>query len=374
MRILYITNGISGPGGLERVLSVKTAYLAEQYGYEVHLVSLNESNQDLFYRFSPQIQFHQINATGNPISFFRRYKKGMQQEVSKIDPDIISVCDDGLKGFLLPRIIKTKAKWIYERHVSKLIEGKDNQPFLKNISTRLKWSLMEFLGKKYSKFVVLTKGNKKEWTTLRNLVVIPNPLSFEPSDTADLDNKVVICVGKICYQKRQDLLVDIWKRIHSVHPDWELQLFGQADLNYLDTTRLLKGVRFHPAERNIESKYLESSIYVMPSRFEGFGMVLIEAMACGVPCVSFDCNYGPGDIIQNGEDGYLVPNGDVEGFEEKLLKLMEDTDKRKAFGKKAKENVQRYAVPNIMKQWDDLFTELMSRDERPKPFEEVVPS
>lgn len=358
MKLLYITNGINGSGGLERVLAVKASYLAEYYDYEVHILCLNDTDKNPFYTFSSKIHFHSINVKGNPIAYLLAYKKGIQNIVNQIQPDIISVCDDGLKGFFLPKIIQTKAKWIYERHVSKLTEKRDSDNFIKKSITSIKWRLMERLAKNYTRFVVLTEGNKKEWSSLNNMIVISNPLSFYPHESSALEKKIVICVGKISYQKGQDLLLKIWENISSNFPSWELHWYGKESLDYLNTNNLPSSIKFFHPEKDIEAKYLESSIYVMPSRFEGFGMVLIEAMACGVPCVSFDCDYGPGDIISNNEDGYLIPNGDLKTFETQLKELMQNEEKRKEFGKRAKENVKRYSVEEVVKEWAELFKTL----------------
>lgn len=359
MKVLYITNGINGSGGLERVLSIKASYFAEQLGYEVHILVLNNTRENPFYDFSPKIKFHSIEVYGNPFTYFKAYKQGIQKVVDEVKPDIISVCDDGLKAFFIPQFLKTNAKLIYERHVSKLIEMKDDFGFVKRLSIRVKWRLMEKLAKKYDRFIVLTEGNKKEWTSLRNMQVISNPLSFYPAHSSSLDQKVVICVGKISYQKGQDLLVKAWEKVHQAHPDWELHLYGKENLSFLDTNNLTHNIKYFPPEKNIEEKYLQSSIYVMPSRFEGFGMVLIEAMACGVPCVSFDCDYGPTDIIVNQEDGIIVSNGNIEDLTNQINKLIEDADLRNKFGQAAKQNVKRFEEQKIVKQWDITFKSLL---------------
>lgn len=363
MRLLYVTNSINGSGGLERVLAVKASYLAENYDYQVSILVLNNGHQNPFYEFSRGISFYSINVGGNPLQYWTLYKNGIQKAVSEIAPDVICVCDDGLKAFFIPIFLKTRAKVIYERHVSKLIEAMDGQSFFKRRLTEGKWILMEALAKKFSTFVVLTNGNKEEWRSLRNLEVIPNPLSFYPDSSSELESKKVICVGKISYQKGQDLLVKAWEIIHDKHPDWSLELYGIANENFLQTDPLkAKNIFYFPAEKNIETKYLQSSIYVMSSRFEGFGMVIIEAMACGVPCVSFDCNYGPSDIIKNGEDGFIVGDRNIHELAEKINLLIENKDLRRALGQKARQNVKRFDRQVVVKQWDNLFKKLL-RDE-----------
>ena len=118
---------------------------------------------------------------------------------------------------------------------------------------------------------------------------------------------------------------------------------------------LFKTVTFFPPVADIQAKYLESSIFVLSSRFEGFGMVLIEAMACGVPCVTFDCPYGPADIVSHQEDGLVLRNDAISAFAQSIIHLIEDDQLRKDFGKAAKQNVRRYLPEVVMPQWDALF-------------------
>jgi len=364
MKLLYITNGLNGSGGLERVLSIKASYFAEKMGYDVHIVCLNDAHQNLFYDFSSKIHLHSISVFGNPFSYIKSYVSGLNKVVSQINPDVILVCDDGLKAFFLPLLLKTKAKMVYERHVSKTISIGKNAGFLKRIFTKFQFFLMNVLAKNYDKFVVLTEENCKEWP-LQNLAVISNPLSFYPHESATLVAKKVIAVGKQSHQKGYDLLLQAWQKVVAQHPDWQLEIYGKKEpLEGLELQASSLGiastVNFFDPVKNIEAKYLESSIYVMSSRYEGFGMVLIEAMACGVPCVSFDCPYGPSDIIADVVDGYLVPNGNSDLLAQKLLLLIEDDALRSKMGKKAKENVKRFLPETICQQWEELFKSLVS--------------
>ena len=115
----------------------------------------------------------------------------------------------------------------------------------------------------------------------------------------------------------------------------------------------------HEPTSEIIAKYQESSIYIMSSRYEGFGMVLLEAMACGIPCVSFDCPYGPSDIIHDGEDGFLVKHLDTTALAERICYLIENPEIRKEMGEKAKRNIKRYSRENVMAQWTELFNHLL---------------
>lgn len=364
MKILYITNQTCGPGGLERVLSIKASYLADHYDYDVHMVTLNQSDTDLFYEFSPKIKYHNIMVSGNPISYFIKYAKGLRRIVKELNPDVIAVCDDGVKGLFVPIVIGKPCPMIYERHVSKNIEIKTEKPSLRSrVFTKIKFRFMDFGASLYNHFIVLTHGNEKEWN-LKNMKVIPNPLSFYPDDQSTLQNKKVIVVGKQSYQKGYDRLLNSWKLVHEQHPDWHIDIYGtinkKSGLNeQLDSLGISASVHFYPPVKNIGEKYREASIYVMSSRYEGFGMVLTEAMAYGVPCVSFDCPHGPSDIISDKENGLLVENGDIKGLAEGMISLIENETSRKMMGQNAREAVKRYLPEKIAANWDDLFTGLI---------------
>lgn len=360
VKLLYITNGINGAGGLERVLSVKASMLADDYGYQVHILCLNDSHQNRFYNFSHQIHFHSIPVKGNLFAYLRSYRKGIRKVVKEVQPDVISVCDDGLKGFFVPSFINTKAKIIYERHASVNLNTGDSA---KGKAIR---QVMLSRVPKFSKFVVLTRSNIKEWNR-PNVIAIPNPLSFTSQTGNRLNQKRIIMVGNHSLNKGTDLALKIWSEIQPEFPDWQLDVYGKIDENQtfvkMSQDMNLKNIHFHSPTGEIQKKYENSSVSILCSRSEGFGMVLIEAMECGVPCVSFDCPSGPGDIIRNGEDGFLIPPDDLKTFEEKLKLLMSDENIRNQMGKKANENVRRFSADQILKKWDDLFNELLNKDQ-----------
>ncbi len=367
MQLLYITNGINGSGGLERVLSVKASELATRFGHKVTIVTLNEFPIAPFYDFSPEVQFESIGVSGNPVRYLRTYLKGLSEVISRVSPDVIIVCDDGLKAFFLPWLLGSKIPVIYERHVSKLIESRQLQTPVQVIATRAKWKLMDLLAGKFTRFVLLTEGTKKEWKHLKNTVVIPNPLPFYPDTASDLTAKKVIAVGKMSYQKGYDLLLQSWQLIHAEFSDWKLEIYGKKDLiSELEQQAVALGIRhavcFSDPVTDIETKYLQSSVYAMSSRYEGFGMVLIEAMACGVPCVSFDCDFGPSEIIADGVDGLLVENGNCEQLAKALGKLMRNESLRRTYGMNARENVRRYSTESVVETWDELLTQVRAYD------------
>lgn len=346
MKLLYITNGISGGGGLERVLSIKASYFAEEFGYDVHIITLNDS-QDTFYPFSPFITIHPIEVSRDWKYLFNYITK-INKVVKEVQPDIISVCDDGLKGLYVPVWIKKgKAKIIYERHASMMLNGVSWQKF---------W--MRIGGYFYDQIVVLTNYNLSEWSS-SNLTVIPNPVSFYPQESSSLDNHQIVCVGSLSYNKGYDLLIDAWSKIASQYPSWSVHIYGKGDASTYQTTIHQLGIQeqitFHNPVQDIESIYQQASMLVLPSRSEGFGMVLIEAMACGVPCIAFDCPCGPRDIINDGENGFLVEPQDTEELANKIQQLIEDKELRIKLGRSAKQTAQQYLIKRIAILWKNLF-------------------
>ena len=148
--------------------------------------------------------------------------------------------------------------------------------------------------------------------------------------------------------------------------DWKLDVYGMGDptpyVKIMDKLSIdPRRCRLNSSIVNVEKEYLKSSILVQPSRTEGFGLVLIEAMACGVPVISFDCENGPRSIITDGVDGFLIPPFDIEAFAEKVVLLMKDGDLRKQMGEEARKSTAKYDIDTVGSQWKQLFDELMKK-------------
>lgn len=354
MKLLYITNGINGIGGLERVLSIKASYFAEELKYDVHIIALNEPETSAFYKFSKQITVHRIMASGNVFSYLKSYIREINQVVMRIQPDIISVCDDGLKGLYVPLWIKKgNAALLYERHASMRLNHSKVQSLL-----------MKLGGLMYDKVVVLTQYNLSEWLG-NNQIVIPNPISFLPQEKATLKEKRIICVGSISHNKGYDLLIEAWNKIALNCPGWKIDIFGRGDFSkyqkMIDDYHLQDSIRFCGPTDQVQQEMLRSSFLVLPSRSEGFGMVLIEAMACGLPCVAFDCPCGPRDIILDGKNGLLVSPENTASLSESLKKIIQDPTLLEKMGIFAPQSVSKYEITSVAQYWQDLFMSLMKK-------------
>jgi glycosyltransferase involved in cell wall biosynthesis len=216
--------------------------------------------------------------------------------------------------------------------------------------------------RRLSCFVVLSEEDNKNWPELNNKVVIPNSLSYFPDFQSTCENKRVIAVGRYTWQKGFDLLLKAWRIVFEKHPDWHLDIYGSGEREEYEQLAKEFGisevVTCHPATNDVYDKYRESSIFAFSSRYEGFGLVLAEAMSTGVPAVSFACPCGPSDIIRDYEDGILVEEGNIQQFAESLCYMIEHNDERKTFGHKARISSQRFGQESIMKKWINLFDEI----------------
>lgn len=360
MKILYIAPKINNAGGVARVLSLKSNYFIQKKNYQVHILTQNKGNTSLFFDFDSRIELHDMSLLGNPIKFLVSYKKALNELVVEINPDVIIVSDNGLKAYLLPYFLKTTIPVILEIHGSKYVQEKKGINKLFNFfSIKIK----ELGIKRYTKVVFLSKESALEWN-YKNPIIIPNPISFSSNGFSNLSSQKVITVARHSYEKGLDRILQIWKKVILKYPDWILEIYGEAVIDLCPVIQkmgLENNVSLNGPVKNISEKYLDSSIYVMTSRSEGFPMVLLEAMACGLPCVAYDCPSGLCAIVEDQKTGFLVEDGNVNFFVEKLERLIEDENLRIQMGKNANESVRKYDIETIMQQWKSLFENLVSQ-------------
>ena len=193
--------------------------------------------------------------------------------------------------------------------------------------------------------------------------VIPNPISFQSLDVSPLNQKRIVSLGRLVAPKGFQLLIKAFACIVNEFPDWEVCIYGSGrDKEYLDSLikklALTKHVFIHPPVKDVQQLMQNASLCVLPSRYEGFGLVLVEAMACGVPCVAFDCECGPSEIIRDGEDGLIAQLDNLDSLAEKMRQLMTDNNLRAQMGKQAKTNMKRYSKDAIMDVWQSYFQEI----------------
>ena len=221
---------------------------------------------------------------------------------------------------------------------------------------------------KTSALVALTNGDAKDWKSIKEAVVIPNLVHLNPYDTvSDCENKHIIFVGRISNQKGIHSLLHIWHGVHQLHKDWILDIYGEKEQCESETflheySLEAENIVVHGPTNNIFKEYLQSSILILTSEYEPFGLVLLEAMSCGLPVVSFDCPYGPRCIIKDGVDGFLISPKDYNDYINKICLLIDNPDLRKKMGMIAKINSQRFSADNIMPKWVDFFRKIVDKN------------
>lgn len=377
-KIVYCIPSLHFPSGMERVLTLKANYFADVLGYKIYIILTDNKDKEPYYKLSPKIKLINLDINFDtkrnvpiykkiPLYFIKqyKYKEKLKKVLFEIRPDITISTLRREMNFL--NSIKDGSKKIGEIHFSRThyrnMESNGKENVLKRLISKLWMHQLVRELKKLSMFVTLSSEDNDRWGEIKNRTYIYNPLSFFPNKTSDCNKKQVIAVGRYTYQKGFDMLIESWKYVKEKHPDWVLKIYGGGErksyIELRDRYGLEENVFLEPSTDNIIDKYCESSIFVLSSRFEGFGMVITEAMACGLPAVSFTCPSGPKDIIKDGEDGLWVENGNIKEMAEKISFLIENDKLRKEMGRKARINVERFKIENIAKQWEDLFNKVL---------------
>lgn len=377
MKIIYCIPSCYGFGGMERVLSIKANYLADIMGYDISIITTNQKEHKNHYDFSRKIHFYDLDINYDELQDVpiykkiiktkekkKRHQKILTQLLKQQKADIVISMFTHEISFLYK--IKDGSKKIVEIHFSKNFRQLHNAcnhiSFIKRaISYYLDYKNFSHVSH-YNRFVVLTEEDKKSWGNLKNIEVIYNPLSFAPDQTANIDSKTVLATGRLCPQKGFDMLIDIWKMIQDESKNsWKLCIYGDGpDYKELNKQIIRNGLQdsiyIYPPTMDIKSVYLSSSIFCFPSRYEGFSMALSEAMACGLPSISFNCPCGPSELIRNEKNGILVENKDIKSFAKLLLQLIEDRDRRYLYSINASIEVkEKLNIDTIMDKWVDLF-------------------
>ena len=381
-KICYCAPALYSAGGVERVVSFKASYFAEVYNYDVTIIVTEGKGRECFFPLSDKVKVVNLNLGFEELwkaSLIKKvflyltkqfkYRRMLKSELMCIRPDItISVLRREI-NFI--NSIPDGSHKIGELHVNRSnyrnFTSRDNN-FVKRFFARF-WmnDLLRHL-KKLDRMVVLTEDAKQDWPELFNVQLIPDPIPFKVDQVSTLSSKRIVSIGRYAYEKGNDLLLKAWAMVENQCQGWTLDIYGQGNQTPYRELMQELGIdesycRLHGSITDVKNIYQGSSIFTLPSRFEGFGLVIIEAMACGVPVVTFDCENGPRNIIANNLDGILVKPFDVDEYAESLLRLIQDDQLRCQMGKRAHESSQRYLIEDIAQKWKDLFDEITAKDE-----------
>ena len=224
------------------------------------------------------------------------------------------------------------------------------------------WHILQHL-KCCTKLIVLTHSDAESWRHFfQNVVVIPNPLTFYPDviDDVPKDHGRIIFVGRFNHEKRIDRLISAFSMIAVKYPEWHVDIFGEGNekeklLSQITEMNLDGRVVIHEPTKNIFDEYKRSEMLVLCSEHEAYSLVLVEAMSCGVPCVSMDCPVGPREIIEDGVTGLLARDGDVPDLSSKMEWLIVHDAERREMGAKARKSAARRRLSMVMTDYERLL-------------------
>ena len=377
MKILYCMCSLYNPGGMERVLLNKVRYLREKMGWDVAVVTTDQCGRPTFYPFPEGVRIIDlgINYTDdngkNPVLKTlgylrrrRRHRKALTELLLRERPVIVDSLYPSESSFI--PAIKDGSKKVLELHFNKFFRLQYGRSGLLGLADRMRTKQDERIVRRFDSFVVLTEEDKGYWGNLPNISVIPNAAITLEARRSDCSAHRVIAVGRLDYQKGFDRLIKAWSIVKkdSEYSDWRLDIFGQGEWKEMLEGMIrdlgLEGsARINRPTNEIWNEYSSSSLLVMSSHFEGLPMVMIEAMTCGLPAVTFDFKCGPKDIIEDGHNGLLVPEGDVSALADAMKKLMRDEALRQRMGADALKIRDKYSEKKVMDSWIGLFEDLV---------------
>ena len=373
MRIVYCTSSLS-IGGIQSVTVTKANALAEIPGNSVWIVTLCDDSGNSSFPVSDKINRlripgryywpYPLSMIGVAMSlpYLRRKLKAM---LYQIQPDVV-VSTGGVEKWIIP-LIRGDWSTVREYHNTK-IHRKEKARSLKGRAVAGIADCFDYgiVSRKFDKHILLTQEEKHlYWSGNKDVAVIPNPLPFKSKEMAELKDRRIIAVGRLVYQKNFSSLIRAFASVARQYPEWRLDIYGEGEernqLSGLIKDLGLDGVvSLRGTTKNIQEEMLSSSILALSSRFEGMPMTMIEAISCGLPVVSYACHCGPRDIITDGVNGFLVPEGDERMLSERICYLIEHEEERKRMGREAFESSSRYELSTVIREWMDLFEDLRS--------------
>lgn len=359
MNIAIIISDITLSAGTERaVVNLANNLIKEEY-INVSIISCSRKFNECKYNLDKDVKVHYMDFKPigeitkiERIFWYRRVKDEIEKYIKKNSIDIILGTMHNFNS-LLPFIKYKKCKKIGCEHLCYQYSAGKISSFIRRI-----------MYKKLDYIITLTEEDAKIYKKInKKTVCIPNNISFYPRIGADLEQKVVLSVGRLTYQKGFDMLIDAFDIVVKKHSDWKLRIVGEGELREelqlkIYNKNLTDFIELVRTTNKIEEEYKNASIYAMSSRFEGFPMVLLEAKSYGLPCVSLNCPTGPKEIIFDDEDGIIIDNNDIQFFADSICKLIENEELRKCYGKKSRENILEYSAENIRKKWLDMLDDL----------------
>jgi len=362
MKILFIIGSMSS-GGAERVISIISNYWVSK-GWDVTILTTNVTSKKRdFYLLDNRIKRKDISnliSLNSKIKYFFDMLINIRNVIKKENPDVVISFISGLNIITIIAMMGL--------NIPIIISDRSN-PYRDKIKFIYKFLLYPFS----KKLVLQTNGVKKFYKNIPNLdiEIIPNPISkyqrINKNKRFVFEKKTICAVGRLNNSlKGFDLLIKAFKIIENQYKDWQLIIFGEGKdrdnlENLIQELKLDKRVILAGRVENPREIIVDADIFVLSSLEEGFPNVLLEAMSVGLPCVSFDCDYGPREIIDDRKNGILVEPKNIKALSDALVKLIKDKSLREKLGKNAKEKVSReFNIYKVMSHWENMIKKVIS--------------
>ena len=356
MKVGILLGNISESGGTERAVSNLANILVQFGNYEVNIISEYSSENDkAYYKLEDSIKVVHLGFQRTSIVHRLFSYKQLQDKLSKI-----------ISTFRLDALVGTTHAYnciISRLHDQCLTVGCEHMNYQ---ACKTFWrAIRKHCYPRLSAVVVLTNKDSQNYSFVQKgrLFVIPNSLSFTNDKIAQLENHTILAVGRLCEQKDFSKIIEVAEIVRHELPDWKFKIFGDGpDKDKLENeifeNNLQGYVTIYPPTKTIINEYASSSMLAVTSRWEGFSMVILEAEECGLPIVSFNCNYGPSDLVDDGDNGFLIAPGDIHDFAEKVIKLATDKNRRQKMGRNSFERSKNYTPAKVYEKWNDLFDQI----------------
>ncbi len=377
---MYCIPSLYNHGGMEKILTEKVNYLINDNDFEITVLTNENINKSLAFELDTRINLMNFNFNyeehynKNILMKFFIYKKLIKNHKRTLETFINDnkfdiVISLGGKELEFIDQLNICANIIVELHFSKnyrihYLNSINKNNFLWNFYGRIRTIQLVKKIRKIDKLVVLTKSDLQDWQReLTNVIQIPNFITRINKTPALLFSPNIITIGRLDHQKGYDLLIEVWRLVALKHPEWKLNIYGSGNQenelkNLVLKYNLENSIIFHGKTNNASEEYLLNSIYVMSSRFEGFPLVLLEAMSFGLPVISFDCEHGPSEIIRDYYNGFLITNFNFKNFAEKISMLINNYELRKSLGTNAYLTSLKFDKEHIMSIWKNTFQEI----------------
>ena len=373
-KLLFVIGSLENSGGSERALTGRVNYLVENYNYDITIVTTNENSLESYYKINPKIKLINIPILFGKNSLLEKLEYiffNSHKEEKKLHEYIVAnkfdICSSlGAESFLYKGENMHSFYRIKEnRFTYKKLLSDDETSVVKKIWRYFRFRNAVSVQKKINCSVTLTQEDADFWKKyLKNIVVMPNFIDTKNIEASNLEEKIIIAVGRLEIEKDFESLIESYFLMSQKYPEWQLHIYGDGSLKsklqaLINEKKLTGSVILKGSVKNIYEKYLQASVYVHTAVYEGFGLTILEAMAHNLPIIAFESVGGVKVLVHDNENGYLIENRDRALMAGKISKLISDSELRKKMGAKSQAFANEYSVESIMEKWHQFYSGLL---------------